>query len=233
MMKPGVQMPHCKPASSRKACCSGCRSLGFREAFDRFQPATFDLDRQHEAAIHRPAIEKHRAGSAIAVRAAFLGAGQLQHVAQDFEQRLSRRAEEFFCAAVNRRRNHPFTRHSTQLPSFSWMARERRRRAARSGDGFAKDAADEHLGDMQAELDRAAHVVDRPGHGSSRAGRFGDRILIGRPAGKRGARLNGEERLRRDRAERDAGGDDLLSRLVETSRQPRHRRRQCPFHFAE
>ena len=70
------------------------------DTFDRADGRPFGLDRQHEAAIDRAAVEDDRASSAVAVRATFLRAGQVEVVSQDFEQRLPRFAQKFGLTAV-------------------------------------------------------------------------------------------------------------------------------------
>ena len=44
-------------------------------------------DRQHQAAVHPAAVDQHGAGTALAVVAALLGAGQTEMLAQGVEQR--------------------------------------------------------------------------------------------------------------------------------------------------
>ena len=59
-------------------------------------PSRFDA--QHQAGVDDAAVEDHGAGAAVAVVAAFLGAGQPDDVAQAFEQALARLAEKFRAA---------------------------------------------------------------------------------------------------------------------------------------
>ena len=77
-IKPGVQMPHCKAAPSKKHCCKGCRCVCAAMPSIVVIWLPFDLDRQHQATIHRHAVQNHGAGAAVAVVAAFLGAGRVQ-----------------------------------------------------------------------------------------------------------------------------------------------------------
>ena len=58
----------------------------FGEAFDR-RHRPLDRDRQRQAAEHAAAVDEHRAGAALAVVSAFLGAGQPEMLAQRVEQR--------------------------------------------------------------------------------------------------------------------------------------------------
>ena len=81
------------------------------DTFDGADRGPFGLDRQHEAAINRAAIEDDRASSAVAVRATFLRAGQVKVVSQDFEQRLPRLAEKFGLVAVESCRDDSFLGH--------------------------------------------------------------------------------------------------------------------------
>ena len=62
-------------------------------------------DRQRQAGIDPPAVDQHRAGAALAVVAALLGAGQVELVAQQVEERgpgLDRQVPNF---AVDRQGN--------------------------------------------------------------------------------------------------------------------------------
>jgi hypothetical protein len=71
-----------------------------------FKDAAMQLAEQGEAGIDRRAaairpFQHHRAGAAIALRAALLGAGQLQFVTQDIEQGLRSLAEKVDFVAVD------------------------------------------------------------------------------------------------------------------------------------
>ena len=90
------------------------------DAFDRANGRPFGLDGQHEAAIDRSAIHDDRARSAVAVRATFLRAGQVHVVSQDFEQRLSRLAQEFGLVAVESGRDDSFLGH-IHSPRTEWF----------------------------------------------------------------------------------------------------------------
>lgn len=81
------------------------------DTFDRADGGPFGLDRQHQAAINRATVEDHRASSAVAVRATFLRAGQVEVVSQDFEQRLPRLAEKFRLVAVEGSGDDSFFSH--------------------------------------------------------------------------------------------------------------------------
>ena len=83
------------------------------QAFDRLDRRPFGLDGQHDAAIHRHAVHQHGAGAAVAVVAAFLGAGQPQVVAEHFQQALPRLAEELGRFAVDRRGDVEFFGHGS------------------------------------------------------------------------------------------------------------------------
>jgi hypothetical protein len=61
-----------------------------RQAFDAGDPPTLGLQRQHGAALHRLAVEQHRAGAALAGVAADMRAGQAQLLAQYFDQQALR-----------------------------------------------------------------------------------------------------------------------------------------------
>ena len=82
--KPGVQKPHCEPWQSTIACCTGCSArLGVLQVLDREELAAVErgheLDAGVDRAVDQPAAlaprHHHRAGAAVALVAAFLGAG--------------------------------------------------------------------------------------------------------------------------------------------------------------
>ena len=98
---PGVQKPHCVPPCSTSACCSGCSSPPADKPLDGGDVAARRLQRQHQAGIDRRAVHQHRAGAAVAVAAAFLGAGQAEPVAQQVEQRVARVGEHAALLAVD------------------------------------------------------------------------------------------------------------------------------------
>jgi hypothetical protein len=70
--------------------------------FDRLDAAPFRFNGKDQATIHRPAVEEHRAGAAVAVVATFLGAGERERIAQHFQQALPRLAEKLRLLAVDR-----------------------------------------------------------------------------------------------------------------------------------
>ena len=105
-------MPHCKAACSRNFCCSGCSLFAQRHPLYRVDATAIRLDGQHQARVDEHAVEQNVARPAVAVVAAFLGAGQSQHVAQDLEQALARLAQEFDLVAVNRGGNDTFANRS-------------------------------------------------------------------------------------------------------------------------
>src|SRR5688572_24883785 len=72
-------------------------------ALDRLNRLAVQLGAKHQARAHQPAVHRHAARAAIAGRAAFLGAGQVQLVAQDLEQRLARLAQKLDVVAVQLR----------------------------------------------------------------------------------------------------------------------------------
>ncbi len=78
------------------------------EAFDRLDPCSLGFNRQDNAAIDRDAAEHDRTGAAVAVVAAFFGAGEAQGLAEDFQQALPRLAEKLGGFAVDSRRDVDF-----------------------------------------------------------------------------------------------------------------------------
>ena len=88
-----------------------------------------------QAGIHATSVDQHRAGAALAVIAAFLGAGQLQVLAEEVEQGDARVQQDFLLLSVNRQpaghgalrctaglrirrqdRGHPACQHHDELP---------------------------------------------------------------------------------------------------------------------
>ena len=59
-------------------------------ALDCFHAAAVALHREHQATAHDRAVDAHRAGAAHAVLAAHVAAGELQLLAQEIDQVLSR-----------------------------------------------------------------------------------------------------------------------------------------------
>ena len=57
-----------------------------RNAFDRRQRRALHLQDRRQAAVDQLAVEEHRARAALPLAAAFLGAGQVQLLAQHVEQ---------------------------------------------------------------------------------------------------------------------------------------------------
>ena len=62
-----------------------------RQALDGGDLGAVLHDRERQAGIDPPPVDQHRAGAALAVIAALLGAGQVEMVAQRVEQRRPRR----------------------------------------------------------------------------------------------------------------------------------------------
>ena len=68
----------------------GMKILSSAEAFDGNDVVAAGISRQHHAGGYRPAVEMHRAGATSAAVAYHFGTGELQMIAEDFEQRNSR-----------------------------------------------------------------------------------------------------------------------------------------------
>src|SRR5690606_5259186 len=95
--------------------------LATAHAFDGLDRLAVRLDAEHQARAYEAPIHHDAAGAAIAGAAAFLGARQLQLVAQDIEQRLLRLAERLDRIAVHRKGNvmlrHLIATSPARLPS--------------------------------------------------------------------------------------------------------------------
>ena len=63
---------------------------GRAQAFDRHDLVALVHDGERQARVDAPAVDQHRAGAALPVVAALLGAGQVQVLAQRVEQRCPR-----------------------------------------------------------------------------------------------------------------------------------------------
>ena len=77
-MKPGVQMPHCSAAFFEERLLQRVQLAVRGDAFDRRHRLALDLGAEHAARVDEPAVENDAAGAAVAVVAAFLGAGQAE-----------------------------------------------------------------------------------------------------------------------------------------------------------
>ena len=87
---PGMQNPHCTaPRFDERLLHRVELSVG-AEPFDRHDGLAIALDGEHEARVHRAAVQQHRAGAAFAFGAAFLRAGEIQLIAKHLEQRVMR-----------------------------------------------------------------------------------------------------------------------------------------------
>ena len=88
MSMPGVQMPHCAPPYSRKACCSGLSAslCALGQTLYRANVRAVDLTHRHQAGIDDHALDDDGAGAALALAATLLGAGQSQVFTHDVEQ---------------------------------------------------------------------------------------------------------------------------------------------------
>jgi hypothetical protein len=107
--KPGVQKPHCEPWHSTSACCTGCSApSGLLQVFDREQGLAVERGRELDAGIDRlqfqlavfQRTDDHGAGAAVALGAAFLGAGAAQVLPQVLQDGLRRRHVAHFVDGV-------------------------------------------------------------------------------------------------------------------------------------
>src|SRR5262249_33939046 len=108
-----------------EALLQGMERLALGQALDRFDPSPPDLAAQHEARAHEPAVQRDAAGAAVAGRAAFLAAGQVQGVAEHVQQRFFRFAEELHLVAVDRRFDVVLGHRSALAGSGGFMAARR------------------------------------------------------------------------------------------------------------
>ena len=78
------------------------QATGRREALDRQDRLALDLRQRHQAAVDDLTVDQHRAGAALALAAALLGAGQTEVLAQRVEQAAHARGVERDVLAVDR-----------------------------------------------------------------------------------------------------------------------------------
>ena len=106
--------------------------------------------RERQAGVDPPAVDDHRAGAALAVVAALLGAGEMQMLAQRVEQRGARVELELPGLAIHLKGYVGYDRNSDSCclrPSY------RRRRGVRSrGYGERRGAHDEQVTPGQSEI---------------------------------------------------------------------------------
>src|SRR5262249_30642367 len=74
--------------------------VAVRHALDRLYRLPAHLGAERQARAHEAPVDRDAAGAAVAGGAAFLGAGEMQLVAQDLEQRLVSLAEKLHGIAV-------------------------------------------------------------------------------------------------------------------------------------
>jgi len=84
---PGVQKPHLKRVLIDERALYGVHALIARESLHGRHLAPVGSGRQHHAAVDAPPIQQHRAGSTLASVTALLGAGELETLAQQIQQR--------------------------------------------------------------------------------------------------------------------------------------------------
>ncbi len=87
---PEEQKPHCAAFRAYELALQFGKLAAVGHAFDGVDGLAGNLRREREAAARRPAVDQHRAGSADAVLAAEMCAGQLKLVTQEVRQVLAR-----------------------------------------------------------------------------------------------------------------------------------------------
>ena len=100
------------------------------QAFDGFDRRSFGFDAENDATVDRKAVHQHGASTAVAVVAAFLGPGEPQIFAEDFQQALPGLAEELGGFAVDGCGNVDFFGHGSgfRVRGSGFRKRERGRR---------------------------------------------------------------------------------------------------------
>ena len=100
-----------------KACCSGCSSLPFAEAFDGADLTPFGLHREHQARAHGLAVEQDRAGAADAVLTTDMRPGLAAFVADGVDQRAARIDADAVAAPVDGERDLALLGHAAACSS--------------------------------------------------------------------------------------------------------------------
>ena len=111
----------------------------FREPFDRGDLVAVVHDRERQAGIHPPTVHQHRAGAALAVVAALLGAGHVQVLAQRVEQRGARVERHRVILAVDGERHRHAARHVGLGTRGEGLGRSVDRRGLGHAAGGARD----------------------------------------------------------------------------------------------
>ena len=108
----------------QEGALKGCqRAVAVRETLDRLDSSALHLAHRHQAAADLLAVEKDRAGAAIAGVAADLGADEAQRVAQGRGQARGPGTSEFGGAAVqgesHRHATNPFSKRRSRVSPTS------------------------------------------------------------------------------------------------------------------
>ncbi len=203
---PGVQKPHCVPPCSTSACLHRMqRARG--HAFDGGDARAVGLRRQHQAGTHRRAVDQHGARAAVAVAAAFLGAGEPQPLAQQPEQRIAPVGQRLARLAVHLERDDGL--HDRCHPEILRGA-------------IGERPAREHGDELAPVIGRAARIGDRPAFSGGLAPAAAKSFAVG-VSPIRGARpFSATHRHRR----RPKPARQRPSRCVRHRRASR--RRRCP-----
>src|SRR5262249_44964236 len=113
-----------------KFSLQGVQLLAVGETLDRDDLASLRLDPEDEAGADHATVEDDAARAAVAGRAALLGPGQLEAVAQHLEERLARLAEELGPLAVDGGMNMGLVCHGVPSRFLQWSPEARRAASA-------------------------------------------------------------------------------------------------------
>ena len=189
-MNPGVQMPHCRAACPRKASWIACSPSGGATPLDRLEFPALGLDGQHQATVDRPTVEDHGAGPTVAVGTPFLGADQVQIVAEHFQQCLPRCRQELHRVSVDRGGYDALFGHRFWSVMSNVSCESKTCPSVRSlpdavtclftaspSHRLADHPIGEHTADVLAEFYCSSHVIDRSGRFPGRVRGLGDSLL--------------------------------------------------------
>ena len=183
---PGVQMPHWAPPARGTPVWSGTGAAPrrrFGEALDGAHVAAIDLADGHQAGVHHLAVEEHRAGAALALAAALLGAGQAEVLAQHVEQPAHAGHRDLELDAVDGQ----VVAHGASRPARRRAGLRERRDARRPGRRVPVEGGQDPLRRGGQLVDPDADRVVDGGHDGGRAdvhGQLADALGAVRRAAK-------------------------------------------------
>ena len=145
-------------------------------------------------------VQENGTSPAVAIVATFLGAGEVQCIAENFEQALPRFGEELDRFVVERRSDVNFLGHGKPRVEFIIYVLEflSQKLLLRTLDSFGKRPLHQHADKVGAKLRRPAHIADRRRDLLRQFTRLGKRRIRRRFARQPSTRFGSEFRGRGD-----------------------------------